>query len=55
MLALLGVHLGVNYAKLMTTLQWLIQSTMICGPNATNVVENIGLKIVAQGVHSVMT
>jgi len=47
MLALPGVHLGVNYAKLMTTLQWSIQSTMICGPNATNVVEDIRRKTMA--------
>jgi hypothetical protein len=46
-LVFFGVHLGVNYAKLMTTLQWPIQSTMICGPNAANVVEDIGLRIVA--------
>jgi hypothetical protein len=46
-LALLGVHLGVSYAKLKTTLQWPIQSTMIYGPNAANVVEDIGLRIVA--------
>jgi hypothetical protein len=32
-LALLGMHLGVNYAKLKTTLQWLIQNTMICSPS----------------------
>jgi len=25
---------------------------MICGPNATNVVEDTGLKTMAQGVHS---
>jgi hypothetical protein len=47
MLALLGVHLGVNYAKLMTTLQWFVQSTMICDPNAVNVVKDIGLKTMA--------
>jgi hypothetical protein len=46
-LALLGVHLGVNYAKLKTTLQWPIQSTMICGSNVANVAEDIGLKIMA--------
>jgi hypothetical protein len=47
MLALLGVHLGVSYAKLNTTLQQHVQSTMICGLNATNVVKDIGLKTMA--------
>jgi hypothetical protein len=47
MLAFLGVHLGVNYAKPMTTLEWPVQSTLICDPNARNVVEETGLRIVA--------
>jgi hypothetical protein len=38
-LALLGVHLGVSYAKLKTTLQWPVQSTMICGLSAANAVD----------------
>jgi hypothetical protein len=46
-LTLLGVHLGVSYAKLKTMLQWHVQSIMICGLSATNAVEDIGLKIVA--------
>jgi len=46
-LALLGIHLGVNYAKLMTTLQWSIQSTIICSPNVINVVEDIGWRTMA--------
>jgi hypothetical protein len=46
-LTLLGVHLGVNYAKLKTTLEWPVQSTMIYGPNAANVAENIGLRTAA--------
>jgi hypothetical protein len=46
-LALLGVHLNVSNAKLKTTLQWPVQSTMICGLNATNVVKDIGLKTMA--------
>jgi hypothetical protein len=45
-LALLGVHLSVSYAKLKTTLQWPVQRKMICGLSAANVVD-IGLKIVA--------
>jgi hypothetical protein len=44
-LALLEMHLGVGYAKLKTTLQWPIQSTMICGPSVANVVEDIGLRM----------
>jgi len=46
-LVLLGIHLGVNYANLMPTLQWLAQNTMICDLNATNVVEDIMLKTMA--------
>jgi len=47
MLALLGIHLGVSYAKMMITLQWPVQRTMICGPNVTNVVEDIRLRTMA--------
>jgi hypothetical protein len=46
-LALLGVHLGVSYAKLKITLQWPLQNTMICRLSATNAVEDIGLRTVA--------
>ncbi len=46
-LAFLGMHLGVSYAKLKTTLQWPVQSTMICSPNAANVGGNIGLRTMA--------
>ncbi len=46
-LALLGVHLSVSYAKLKTTLQWPVQSIMICGLSAANAMEDIGLRTVA--------
>jgi hypothetical protein len=46
-LALLGVHLNVSNAKLKTTLQWPVQNTMICGLNAANAVEVIGLRTMA--------
>jgi len=45
MLTFLRVHLGVNYAKLMTTL--LVQNIMICNPNAKcggHKVENYGIR-----------
>jgi hypothetical protein len=42
-----GVHLSVNDAKMKTILQWLIQSTMICGLIVANAMEDIGLRTMA--------